>query len=91
MGASNRSGNDSKQTNRKNLFDSSGIPSRCAICESVYHWARDCPDKGKDPGNVEITLFCKETEECYLESFLGESFNSAILDIGCSLTVCGET
>ena len=57
----------------------------------MYHWARDCPDKGKDPGNVEITLFCKEIEECYLESFLGENFNSAISDSGCSLTVCGET
>ena len=57
----------------------------------MYHWARDCPDKGKDPGNVEITLFCKEIEECYLESFLDESFSSAILDSGCSRTVCGET
>ena len=90
-GARNWSGNNSRQINRKTPVDSSGNPSRCAICESVYHWVRDCPDKGKDPGNVEITLFCKEIEECYLESFLGESFNSAILDSGCSRTVCGKT
>ena len=82
-GARNWSGNNSRQINRKNPVDSSGSPSRCAICESVYHWARDCLAKGKDPGNVEITLFCKEHEECYLESFLGESFiNSPMLDSG---------
>ena len=76
---------------QKNPIDSLGNPSRCAICESVYHWARDYPDKRKDPDNVEITLFCKEIEECYLESFLGESFSSVILDSGCSQTVCGGT
>ena len=90
-GARNWSGNNSRQINKKNPIDSSGNPSKCAMCESVYHWARDCPDKGKDPDNVEIALFCKEIEGCYLESFLGETFNSAILDSRCSLTVCGET
>ena len=32
-GARNRSGNNSRQINRKNPVDSSGNPSRCAICE----------------------------------------------------------
>ena len=36
-------------------------------------------------------VFYTEIEECYLESFLGESFNSAVLDSGCSRTLCVET
>ena len=90
-GVCKKSGNNSEQIDRGNPVHSSGNSSRCAICHSVYHWARDCPDKVKNPGNVEITLFCKEIEECCLESFLGESFNSALLGSGCSRTVSVET
>lgn len=34
-----------KGTNPLNRF---GKRSKCAICESVFHWARDCPDKSYD-------------------------------------------
>ena len=27
-----------------NPSDESGEPSKCAICNSIYHWARECPD-----------------------------------------------
>ena len=31
------------QTRKLNPPDETGKPSRCAICESIYHWARKCP------------------------------------------------
>ena len=32
-------------SNRKlNPVDSTGEVSKCAICQSIYHWARECPD-----------------------------------------------
>ena len=60
-------GNRSQNTNRKlNPPDANGNPSRCAICESVYHWARKCPDSqdtgytgSKQTGSKSITLFQK--------------------------------
>ena len=69
---------------KKNPVDFSGNPSKCAVCESVYHWAKDCPDKSRESDSFEVELFCREIEECYIESFVGESLNSAILDSGCT-------
>ena len=51
-------------TNPLNKF---GKRTKCAICQSVFHWAKDCPDKGNSVNTVEsetvencnITLFTK--------------------------------
>ena len=32
-----------QRTRSLNPPDESGQPSRCAICESIFHWARNCP------------------------------------------------
>ena len=29
---------------KKNPVESDGKVSKCIICESIYHWAHDCPD-----------------------------------------------
>ena len=29
-------------------------------------------------------------QKCYIESFVGETLNAAVLDSGCAQTVCGE-
>ena len=39
---------------------------------------------------VHITLFSKPVQECYVENFLGESLSYAILDSGCTKSVCGK-
>ena len=42
---------------------------------------------------TKIRLFCscnEETESCYIETFLGETFNKAILDSGRTEAVCGN-
>ena len=60
--------------------------SRCAICKSIYLWAKDCPDRNKE----EVVLFGKCFTECYLQSIFGETLNMAILDSGCVHTVRGD-
>ena len=34
----------SRNTNPLNRF---GQPSRCGICQSIFHYAKDCPDKSE--------------------------------------------
>ena len=73
-------------------------PRRCYHCGSMFHLKRDCPDadkandkvllsevKEEDTVNIDNEFFTKKAvdlmEECY---------NYALLDSGCSSTVCGE-
>ncbi|XP_024125019.2 uncharacterized protein LOC112144625 [Oryzias melastigma] len=80
-----------------NPVDKHGRRTRCAICQSTYHWAKDCPHRRNDVKLTEdedveecnITLF---TEAAMTESeiFLTESQGSAIIDTACTRTVCGE-
>ena len=84
----------------KNPPDKNGEPTRCNICESINHWADNCPDS--DPTNCpaptlfnkvdEITLFEGESDNTTtLRNLVSESWNSAILDCGATKTVCGKT
>ncbi len=42
-------GNRSNNSGRQGLNPSfNGIVSRCGICESKFHWAKNCPDKNYD-------------------------------------------
>ena len=46
---------------RTNPLDKSGRISCCVICNSIYHWANDCPNKVQDTlDDVNITLFSQE-------------------------------
>ena len=38
----------------------------------------------------EGTIFTQEVETCYVQNFLGEALNLAVLDSGCLKPVCGE-
>ena len=35
-------------------------------------------------------MFSKEVYKCYIKNFVGETFNHAVLDSGCTKTVCGK-
>ena len=82
-----------------NPFDRNGKRTRCAVCESVFHWAKDCPHKHKKQEEIKMTD--AEYEECDLTFFtkehkseneilLTESFGCAIIDTPCTKTVCGK-
>ena len=78
---------------KTNPLDKSGNISRCAICQSIYHWANDCPNKVKDEqsSHVKITLFTQDRHKCYIEKFTGETLNCAVLDSVCTKNPCGKT
>ena len=76
---------------KRNPLNSYGKISRCAMCQSMYHYARDYPhsDSNKSQEN-KGTLFTQEAQKCFLQNFLGETLILAVLDSGCTKTVCGE-
>ena len=61
-------------------LDKSGNTSDCAMCQSIYHWANDCPNKVKEDSsnNVKIILFTQDVHSCYI-------------DIGCTNKVCEQS
>ncbi|CAC5425238.1 unnamed protein product [Mytilus coruscus] len=83
-------------TNPLNKF---GKRTKCAICQSVFHWAKDCPDKVNSVNFVEseseivencnITLFTKE-QPPVSEIFVLESACSTIIDTACTVVCVGK-
>ena len=79
-----------------------GQVSKCVVCKSILHWARDCPhdterskfgDVSGAESEVNFSMFvgCASSEvNDKLNSLVSESSGCAILDCGCSRTVCGE-
>ena len=59
------------------------------VCQSIYHWFKDCPHNVQG-SNSKVTLFTQEVQKCYVQNFLGETLNLAVLDSGCTKTVCGQ-
>ena len=84
--------NFDKWRQKINPLGKSGNISRCAMCQFIYHWANHCPNKVKEDSsnNVKITLFTQDVHNCYLEKFVGETLNCAVLDTGCTKNVCGQ-
>ena len=74
-----------KPTNRN-----TGEILRCNICESIFHFVRDCPDY--------VSGFPKKKNEIKLQYYIEEVFhtlsqetaNMAVLDSECTKTICGE-
>ena len=62
---------------------------RYNICESIFHFVRFCPDYMSGfPKKNEIKLQYY-TEEVF-HTLSEETANMAVLDSGCTKTVCGE-
>ena len=87
-----RGGNDQKGI--MNLEDAEGNLTRCQMCESKHHWVENCPvqaEQSKTPAKTDISLFqSQNTEGDEVTWFVGETLNCAVLDSGCSHTVCGQ-
>ena len=82
-----------------------GKRTKCKICQSIFHWWKECPhnesfvkvteheDKNDDiKDNLEecnVTLFT-ENRKLENEIFVVESMNFAVIDTVCTQTVCGE-
>ena len=78
----------------KNPRDKDGTITHCSICESINHWASNCPDN-KNQNNTyynEIVLYQTDYDHpSKLLSLVDESRNAAFLDSGASKTLCGKS
>ena len=85
-------GNDQKGI--MNPKDAEGNITRCRIRERKYHWVENCPvqaDQSRTPAKTDISLFqSQNTDSDEVRRFVGETLNCAVLDSGCSRTVCGQ-
>ena len=84
-----------KSVKVKNPLDANGFVTKCMVCRSIYHWVKDCPDRNAmytacQEEEVHITLFSRTVQECYAENFSGETLSYAILDSGCTKSVCSR-
>ena len=91
---------------KTNPIGRNGKITRCLICESTFHWAKDCPHSHENNDSVSGQSVGENEETVHLSLFLGyagsnggviklsklvdESRGCAVLDTGCSTTVCGE-
>ena len=78
-----------------------GKTSACMVCRSIYHYANECPDQPNRNNNtndnqksyeVNFNLFvgCTTGKSNKLSELTEECNGYAVLDSGCSNTVCGE-
>ena len=80
-----------KNGRKLNPLDSAGNPTKCAVCQSIFHWAKDCPDSYENSKEeINVTLFTNEVHDSYIETFVGEILGLAVLDSGCTQSVCGK-
>ena len=75
---------------KKPINRNTGEILRCNICESIFHFVRDCPDY--------VSGFPKKKNEIKLQYYIEEVFhtlsqetaNMAVLDSECTKTIYGE-
>ena len=79
-------------TNRREnpINPQTGYASKCKICGSKFHWARNCPDAYENRKDRVLFYQSNFGEEDDMILFVGETLNKAVLDSGASKTVCGS-
>ena len=87
---------------RKNARDESGKHMKCAVCESIMHFKRDCPHNQEayvstesmnndDRNNNDVQDVWKiEYSQEDKHIFMTETVHAAVLDSACSKTVAGQ-
>ena len=87
--------NDRQVERGTNPINKYGKRTRCAVCQSTYHWAKDCPHKEEvkvtetsEEEQCNLTIFTKEVREN--EILLTEALGCAVIDTTCTTTVCGQ-
>jgi len=70
---------------KKNTAKADGSISTCNVCDSIYHWAKDCPNSFDNLQKKNVQS--KEPEKFTLYSDNMKQF----LKETCTKNVCGET
>ena len=91
-----------KGSRKTNPIGRDGYPTTCIKCDSEFHFIRDCPSATKryskrdfkhEEDKIHFNMFvgCTNNESNRsLSDLVNESRGYAILDSGCTNTVCGE-
>ena len=99
---SNRGQGRFQGARRTNPIGRDGYPTTCLQCNSHYHYVRECPKKRYNESDnnsdekfnkIHFNMFvgCTNNEDNNrLVDLVNESRGYAILDSGCTNTVCGE-
>ena len=95
----NSGGRGSMPGGSRNPVDESCRNTKCFICKSIFHWARECPHQSERRDDddsffeeeVQITLFAKGVDSDHNGRLLGETIGCAVLDSGCTRNVCSES
>ena len=70
-------------------LDKNGEISKFNVCGSIYHRAKQCLDsyenKTKPKDESQITLLGER-----MDTLIGETLSMAVIDSGCTKTVCGQ-
>ena len=98
-----RNDNGTQSFRTQNPPGRDGKPSKCNICQSIYHWARKCPNSyennqnnyaakaNKVNFNLFVAMFAEDRrDDGRLQSLMDETRGCAIIDSGCAKTVCGR-
>ena len=92
-----------RQKVKLNPINKQGQVSRCAICNSKIHWAKQCPhhlknsessfiteDNDNDKQYEDVQIILMTGQAIKNEIFLTEMVSSAVIDTSCSRTVAGK-
>ena len=91
--------NQNKGRSSYNATQSHQVPERrlnrygstCAICKSIYHWAKECPDKNKQPTPIlKVDHELVIDDEHLVYNAFSDTKNLGIIDSGAAKTVCGQ-
>ena len=80
-------GSNSKNNRTRNPPDQYGQITRCNICESTMHYAKDCPHKDSETyyedALYQVVLFESDLEQPHaLPDLIKETLSAAVLDCG---------
>lgn len=65
--------------------------SSCAICKSIFHWARECPDRDRKPTPIlKLDQDMVIDDEDLVYNAFSDTKNMGIIDSGAARTVCGK-
>ena len=56
----------------------------------MYHWMKSCPDSYENQMKIKEETNITLTGEC-MDTLIGETLSMAVLDSGCTKTVCNKT
>ena len=73
-----------QKTGKFNPLTKQGVVSRCAICDSKMHWAKDCQHKRSETANIaELNNEAEDNPENIIDDTIIQTDLNAIINTAC--------